>query len=85
VGAIAAFDKEAVNDFRREYPLDKVIPGLGESNGMPPRWRSTDEEKQAFDDQRQQAAMLEQVMAAAPALAQAGKTAAEAEAIGGGV
>lgn len=83
VGSIAQFDPSAVQAFVREYPLAKVIPGLGDVNGVPSRWRATDDEKAAVDDEKQREAMLQQVLAAAPVLANSAKSVAEAGAIGG--
>lgn len=83
VASIAQFDPSAVQAFTREYPLDKVIPGLGDVNGVPARWRATDDEKAATDDAKQREAMLQQVLAAAPVLADSAKSVAEAGAIDG--
>jgi hypothetical protein len=83
VSVLAPLNPDVVPAFTREYPLAKVIPGLGRANGIPARWQATDDEKAEADAAKQQQAQLEQIIAAAPALAQAGKTAAEAEAIGG--
>lgn len=84
VVSLAQLNADVVPAFTREYPLEKVIPGLGDVNGIPARWRATDEEKAAGDAQRQQQAQMEQLLAAAPVLAQSAKTAAEADAINGG-
>ncbi|QNQ09254.1 portal protein [Sphingomonas alpina] len=84
IGLIAQFDPSVVGQFTREYPLSKVVPGLASVNGIPARWRATDEEKEAVDEAEQQKVMLDQLLQAAPALGGAAKNIAEAEAIGGG-
>jgi hypothetical protein len=82
---VAQLDPQgAVQAFKREYPLDKVIPFLGQSNGVPARLRATDEEKAAYDSQAQQAAMAQQLIEAAPALSGAVKNFAQAEAVSSG-
>jgi hypothetical protein len=83
IGLIAQFDQSVVPQFTREYPLSKVVPGLASVNGIPARWRATDDEKAAVDQEAQQKVMLEQVLAAAPALSGAAKSVAEADAISG--
>lgn len=83
VSLIAQFDESVVPAFTREYPLDKVIPGLGEVNGIPARWRASDEEKTAGDEQAAAAAQTQQLLNAAPQIAAAAKDAAQAEAAGG--
>lgn len=84
VASVAQFDPSAVKTFTREYPLDKVIPGLGRVNGIPARWRASDEEKQAQDQADAAAAMQQQLLQAAPVLADAAKNAAQAGAISNG-
>lgn len=83
VGAIAQFDPGAVAVFIREYPLEKVIPGLGDVNGIPAKWRSTDDEKQQHDAEQRNEAILQRVLQAAPVLAQSAKDAAQAGAVDG--
>jgi hypothetical protein len=84
VASIATFDPGAVKLFQREYPLPRVLPALGRINGVPAKWQSTDDEKAAFDQQEQQQAQLAQILEAAPAIANAAKSAAQAGAIDGG-
>jgi hypothetical protein len=84
VASIAQFDPSAVQAFTREYPLSKVIPGLGDVNGIPAKWRATDEEKAAEDEQKQQQVQLETLLKAAPTLSQSVKNVAEAGAVSGG-
>lgn len=81
VASIAQFDPEAAQAFKREYPLSKVIPGLGRSNGIPAKWQATDDEKASFDDEKQQAAQMDQLLQSAPVIADAAKNAAQAGAI----
>lgn len=83
VAQLAPFDPDAVAEFKREYPSRKVIPGLGEANGIPARWRSTDEEKDAQDQADAAEKQMQDMLAAAPALAGAAKNIAQAGAIGG--
>lgn len=84
VASIAQFDPSVVQIFIREYPLEKVIPGLGDVNGIPAMWRATDEEKAEGDAQRQQQVQLETLLKAAPVLSQSVKNVAEAGAASGG-
>ena len=83
VASIAQFDKSVIPAFTREYPLAKVIPGLGAVNGIPARWRATDEEKAAQDEAEQAQQAQTQLLEAAPVLADAAKNAAQAGAITG--
>lgn len=84
VASVAQFDPGAVKMFVREYPLDKVIPGLGRANGIPAKWQATETEKRAFDEQEAMAAQAQQLLEAAPVIADAAKNAAQAGAIDGG-
>ncbi len=83
VATLAAFDPGVVEEFKREFPSAKFIPGLGEANGIPSRWRSTEDEKAAMDEAAAQEKLLAQMTQAAPALAGAAKDMAQAGAIGG--
>ncbi|NLS27938.1 hypothetical protein S2M10_29400 [Sphingomonas sp. S2M10] len=83
VATIAPFDPSAVGEFTREYPLAKVIPGLGRANGIPAKWQATDDEKAQSDAQAAQQQQLQQLIQVAPAIADASKSAAEAGAISG--
>lgn len=85
VASVAQFDPSVVKVFLREYPLAKVIPGLGRVNGIPSKWQATEEEKAAVDEQEAQAAQMQQLLAAAPVIADAAKNAAQAGAIDGGM
>jgi hypothetical protein len=73
VGLLAQFDASVVEDFKREYPLPKVLTELGRIAGVPASMMATEAEKSAFDDAKQQAAQQQQLLAAVPALAAAGK------------
>lgn len=84
VASIAQFDQSVIPAFTREYPLSKVVPGLGQVNGIPARWRATDEEKQAQDDAEAQQQQMQQLLQAAPVLADAAKNAALAGQASGG-
>lgn len=79
VGAIAQFSPDAVGRFTREYPLEKVVPGLGRVNGVPARWRASDEEKAARDQAEAQAAQQQQLLEAIPALSGAAANLAKVE------
>lgn len=68
VGLLAQFDKTVVDDFRREYPMARVLDVLGKNAGVPASMRATDEEKQAFDAQKQQEAQQQALLAALPAV-----------------
>lgn len=68
IGLLAQYDKSYVDDFRREYPPAKVLPALGRIAGVPAEMQADDTDKAAFDKQKQDAAQLEQLLAAAPAL-----------------
>lgn len=83
VNLLGQYDKTFLDDFRREYPSHRVLPVLGENAGVPAAMRATDEDKAAFDEQRQQNAAMEQMMQALPAFTDAAKNAAQAGAIAG--
>lgn len=83
IAQLAPFDPDAVAEFKREYPSRKVIRGLGEANGIPARWQATEDEKSAEDEAKAAQAQMQQMLAAAPALAGAAKDIAQAGAIGG--
>ncbi|WP_343609352.1 portal protein [Novosphingobium sp.] len=78
IGSLAQFNPQYVEFFNREYPPEKVITELGRIAGIPASMRSTEEERAAFDQQQAQKAQLDQLLAAAPALAGAAKDAAAA-------
>lgn len=84
VAAMAQSAPEAVDAFHREYPPEKVVAGLGKVNGVPARWRATDEEKAARDEAKAQAVQTQQLIEAAPAVGQAIKNITEAGAISAG-
>jgi hypothetical protein len=84
VASVAQFDPSAVKHFTREYPLAKVIPGLGRVNGIPARWRASAEEKQAEEQAEAVQQQMQQLLEAAPVIADAAKNAAQAGAISGG-
>jgi len=73
VGLIAQFDQSAAEDFKREYPPSKVLPELGRIAGVPAAMQATDEEKAAFDRQKQEAAQTQQLLEAVPVIAGAAK------------
>jgi hypothetical protein len=84
VGALAQFDNNVVADFRREFPLDRVLPALASINGVPASWRSTDAEKADFDEAQQQRIAAEQMLAAMPAIGQTARDLAQAGAMNSG-
>jgi hypothetical protein len=68
VGLLAQYDKGYVENFKREYPPSKVLPELGRIAGVPAAMQATEAERAAYDDDKAQAAQLEQLLAAAPAI-----------------
>ena len=58
--------------FTQKYPLEKVLDHLGRINGVPASWEATDEERQARADADAQAAGMNELITALPAI---GKTA----------
>jgi len=82
VSSLAAAAPQVVDMFVREYPLERVIPGLGKVNGIPASWRATDEEKQAMDEAKAQQAQVQQLLQAAPIIAETTKNLAAAEGAG---
>lgn len=82
VGLLAQFDPNVVEDFKREYPMSKVVPELGRIAGVPASMRATEEERAAYDAKKAEEAQLQQLIQAAPALAGAAKDAAQAGATG---
>ena len=82
VGLLAQFDPGVVEDFKREYPMSKVVPELGRIAGVPASMRATEDERAAYDAKKAEEAQLQQLIAAAPALAGAARDAAQAGATG---
>ncbi|WP_197283113.1 portal protein [Novosphingobium sp. ST904] len=68
VGLLAQFDNTVVEDFRREYPMAKVLDVLGQNAGVPAAMRATEEEKQAYDTRKAQEAQQQALLAALPAV-----------------
>lgn len=83
VGAIAQYAPDAIGMFTREYPLAKVVPGLGRVNGVPARWRASDEEKAAGDQADAQAAQQQLLLEAIPVLTGAAANLSQVENAGG--
>lgn len=75
VAGLAQFDNTVIDDFRREYPMDKVMRVLGTNAGVPASMKATDEEKAAFDQQKAAAAQQQQLLAALPAISDVAKNA----------
>lgn len=71
VGALATFDPTVVEEFKREYPMKKVIPELGRIAGVPAAMRATEEEQAAYDAAKAQEAQAKQLLEAVPVIAQA--------------
>jgi hypothetical protein len=84
VVVMGQYAPEAIEAFTREYPPEKVVAALGQVNGVPARWRATEEERAARDEAKAEQMAMQQMLELAPALSQAGKNIAEAEAIGNG-
>jgi hypothetical protein len=83
VAVLAQIDPSVVEDFKREFPMSKVIPELARIAGVPASMRATEDELAQYDAEKAQQAQLQQLLAAAPALAGAAKDAASAGAMGG--
>ncbi|WP_292960518.1 portal protein [Novosphingobium sp. UBA1939] len=79
VGSLAQFDPSVVDDFRREFPMQRVIPELARIAGVPASMRATEEEREAFDADKAQKAQLDQLLKTVPVLTDA----AQANAAGG--
>lgn len=73
VGLLAQFDPGVVEDFKREYPMPKVLPELGRIAGVPASMMATDEEKAAYDQAKAQQQQIATLIQAAPALSSAAK------------
>lgn len=73
VGLLAQFNPDYVEKFEREYPAENVLPELGRIAGVPAAMRATDQQREAYDQKKQQDAQLQQVLEAVPALAGAAK------------
>lgn len=83
VGLLAQFDQSVIEDFRREYPMPRVLEVLGTNAGVPASMKASDEEKAAFDQQREQKAAQDAVANVLPAFGDAMKNMAQAGAAGG--
>lgn len=68
VGVLAQYDKTVIDDFRREYPMARVLEVLGNNAGVPASMKATDEEKQAFDAKKAQDAQQQALLEALPAV-----------------
>lgn len=79
VGLLAQFDPSVVEDFKREYPMNRVLPELGRIAAVPAAMMATEDEKRDYDEQKIQAAQAQQLLQAVPALAAAGKDLAAAD------
>jgi hypothetical protein len=84
VAVLGQYNKDYYQHFNREFPPERVLTNLARNAGVPASMMATDEEKRAFDQEQAQAAAMEQMLQAAPAIADAAKNAAQAEAISGG-
>lgn len=78
VGLMAQYDPGYIEHFNREFPPSLVLPELGRIAGVPAAMKASDEDKAAFDAEKQQKAQLDALLQAAPALAGAAKDAANA-------
>jgi len=63
------------------FDFEKTSRGLAELNGMPARWMRSEQEVQALRDQQAQAQQAQQMLQAAPILADVQKKQAEAQQI----
>lgn len=68
VGLLAQFDESVIDDFRREYPMGRVLDTLGKNAGVPASMRATDEDKQAYDAKKAQEAEQKALLDALPAV-----------------
>lgn len=84
VAVLGQYDPTYYKYFNREYPPDRVLASLGRNAGVPASMMATDEEKRAFDDREAQKVAMESALQVAPALADAAKNAAQADALMGG-
>jgi hypothetical protein len=73
VGLIAQFDPNAAEDFKREFPPRKVLPELARIAGVPASMQATDEERAAYDAEKQAQVQQQQLLEAVPALAGAAR------------
>lgn len=71
IGALAQAAPQAMDMFFREYPLEKVIPGIGEIEAIPASWAATDAEKRAADAAKQQQQQQQQLLEALPIVSKA--------------
>lgn len=71
VGLLAQFDQTVVEDFKREYPLPKVMKELGRIAGVPAAMQATDEERADFDKEKAQAEDTQRLLAAVPVISDA--------------
>lgn len=78
VGLLAQFDPSVVEDFKREYPMHRVLPELGRIAGVPASMKASDEDRAAFDEAKAAKAQLDMLLQAAPAIGGAAKDIAAA-------
>lgn len=69
---VMQIDPDALTEFKAKYPFAKVLDNLGRINAVPASWEADEGDRQGAQDQAEQQKVLEQIMAAGPAI---GKTA----------
>lgn len=72
-GPIFQNDQEAWQQFRQKYPMEKVMDNMGRINGIPASWEATNEEREDRRKSDEDAAALENVIAALPNIAKSSK------------
>jgi hypothetical protein len=83
LGPIIQARPDALDVMFAEYPLEKIVRGVAEIEGVPASWRATDEERQAKQEEIDNTAAAERLAALAPALGGAARDLSMAGQAGG--
>lgn len=79
VTSLGAVDPEYIEAYKRQYDPKTIVAWLGRNNGIPAMLERSDDDKEAFDEEKARAAQMQEALAAAPVLADAAKNFALAE------
>jgi hypothetical protein len=81
VTSLGSIDAEYVEAYKRAYDPNIIVGWLGRNNGIPAMLERSDDDKEAFDNDKAMAAQMQEALAAAPVIADAAKNFAQAESI----
>nr|HMS22106.1 portal protein [Sphingorhabdus sp.] len=79
VTSLGSIDPEYIEAYKRQYDPNVIVAWLGRNNGIPAMLERSDDDKEAFDNDKAMATQMQEALAAAPVLADAAKNFAQAE------